>query len=91
MASITHTIIFDTNGGIPTQFERDIRVGDKILSADTTNVKREGYSIAGWYMKEGGKLKEITNSTTYQVEYGHTCFAMWDGNPCTITWEPCNG
>ena len=75
----SYEIVFDGNGGTPSENTTTVEHGDTITLPDATRI---GYTFNGWYTeREGGE--EVNNSTTYTES--KTLYAHYTKNIYTVT------
>ena len=84
-------VTFNPNGGIVTPESKEITYnstyGD-LPSGD--NIKRLGYTFAGWY-KEAELTNEVTSETTYDITEDSTLYAKWTPHVYTVTFNKNGG
>ncbi len=84
-------VTFNPNGGIVTPESKEITYnstyGD-LPSGD--NIKRLGYTFAGWY-KEAELTNEVTAETTYDITEDSTLYAKWTPHVYTVTFNKNGG
>ena len=66
-----------------------------VLSANTGNLEREGYTFTGWNLKDDSTGTHYNASSTYTDEAGIkndiTFYADWTPNQYTVTFDPDGG
>lgn len=83
-----YTIIFDANGGVSTQGNKQVTYDEEYGELPTAS--REGYTFEGWYTeKEGGE--QVQSTDIVKTTKTQTLYAQYKANEYTITYVPNNG